>query len=187
MTAVTASRCPRCRNPNPNPTLTLTLPLTLTFKVLSLPLDHGQAVQLREVAQEQRRVLLDGLWDSEEALAHASVKKVLCSFESPSPSSCSPIPEEHAAHARWVASRPGSRDNVLEPSPPSLSHLFRREDSNCSCIEEQNAREDEGGLAAPVAVRAIENGGVDGFVLTLGERGLGLRQRQGWIVDPSYG
>ena len=170
MTAVTASRCPRCRNPNPNPTLTLTLTLTLTFKVLSLPLDHGQAVQLRE-----------GL------LAHASVKKVLCSFESPSPSSCSPIPEEHAAHARWVASRPGSRDNVLEPSPPSLSHLFRREDSNCSCIEEQNAREDEGGLAAPVAVRAIENGGGGGFVLTLGERGLGLRQRQGWIVDPSYG
>ena len=156
--------------------------------MLSLPLDHGQAVQLREVAQEQRRVLLDGLWDSEEALAHASVKKVLCSFESPSPSSCSPIPEEHAAHARWVASRPGSRDNVLEPSPPSLSHLFRREDSNCSCIEEQQqAREDEDGLAAPVAVRAIESGGGGGFVLTLGERGLGLRQRQGWIVDPSYG
>ena len=80
MTAVTASRCSRCRNPNPNPnpTLTLTLTLTLTFKVLSLPLDHGQAVQLREVAQEQRRVLLDALWDSEEALAHASVKKVHC-------------------------------------------------------------------------------------------------------------
>ena len=88
---MTDSRCSRCRNPHLSPftltrtltltftlTLTLTFTLTLTLKVLSLPLDHGQAVQLREVAQEQRRVLLDALWDSEEALAHASVKKVHC-------------------------------------------------------------------------------------------------------------
>jgi len=152
------------------------------FKVLSLPLEDGQAVQLREVAQEQRRALLDGLWDSEEALAHASVKKVHCSFENPSPSSCSPIPEERAL------SRPSSRDNVFESSPPSLSHLLRRDDSNCSCIEEQSARVEEGGgLAAPVAVRAIGSGG-GGFRAEhdLGER-LGLRQRQGWLVDPSYG
>ena len=176
------------------PTLTLTLahPSSLTvpraFKVLSLPLEHGQAAQLREVAHEQRRVLLDGLWGSEEALAQASVRKVHCSFESPSPSSFSPIPEEHAAQARWIASRPGSRDSVFEPSSPALAQqLLSRGDSSCSCIEEQSTREDEGGLAAPVALRARENGGAGVFVQTLRERGLGLRQRQGWIVDPSYG
>ena len=164
----------------------MTLPRTI--KVLSLPLEHGQAAQLREVAHEQRRVLLDGLWGSEEALAHASVRKVHCSFESPSPSSFSPIPEEHAAQARWIASRPGSRDSVFEPSSPSLAQqLLSRGDSSCSCIEEQSAREDDGVLAAPVAVRARDNGGAGAFVQTLRERGLGLRQRQGWIVDPSYG
>ena len=158
------------------------------FKVLSLPLDHGQAMQLRETTHEQRRVLLDTLWDSEEALAHASTKKVHCSFSMPSPSSCSPIPENSSA--AWSAS---SRSGSREYDVPSLAHLLTREDSSGYHSFGDASGRDEDGPAAPAAVRAASGtGGGAGFLraeyerLGLSER-LGLRHRQGWVVDPSYG
>ena len=152
------------------------------FKVLSLPLDHSQAIQLHEVAHEQRRALLDGLWEREGGLTHVSVAKVLCSFEKLSPPSCS---SSHEKQARRSASRPGLCDDVHEPSPSSTSRLLRCGDSNRSCTEEQPRREGSG-LAAPVAERAVIESGGGLCAVPLGGR-LGLRHRQGWYVDPSYG
>ena len=157
------------------------------FKVLSLPLDEEQAMQLRELPQEQRRSLLDQLWDSEEAVAHATIKKIHCSFELSSPSSCSPIPEEQQSRERWANSRPGSRE-VLETSPPR-PNPFVRDDSYASCTEEP-LREpltppSRMAMPARAAPPVLPTGGG----LAEGEINLklGLRRRRGWVVDPGEG
>ena len=156
------------------------------FKVLSLPLDEEQAMQLRELPQEQRRNLLDQLWDSEEAVAHATVKKIHCSFELSSPSSCSPIPEEQQGRERW-SSRPGSRD-VVEASPPR-PHPFVRDDSYASCTEDSHREPETPPKRMAPPARAAPPVLPTGGGLAAGEINLklGLRQRRGWTVDLGEG